>query len=276
MAQSPAAIELQQLQADRAARQKDADKLFEAQIARDTKQQELHISGRMDQAKRVVDVEKTRQEVEDAREKSLLQTRFGGRDPEKVFTQFDSAKESADKAKHALTQFTVAKDLIDKGVITGTGQGWKVRLAKGAAAFGSDEAAQYVARTEEMTAAIKSTLSIAIENIQGAGGKVSDTDVRIAEGTIGADPELQLQTIKNLVARGEQAARSKLESYNDQVSTYLGGTRAEKRYRVDPTVAAPQPDPTPKAAAPDPMEGREALLPDKTIVVRRGGKWVPK
>ena len=49
MAQSPAAIELQQLQRDREARQKDADKLFEAQIARDTKQQELHLTGRMDQ-----------------------------------------------------------------------------------------------------------------------------------------------------------------------------------------------------------------------------------
>ena len=53
MAQSPAAIELGNLQREREARQKDADKLFEAQIARDTKQQELHITGRMDQAKRI-------------------------------------------------------------------------------------------------------------------------------------------------------------------------------------------------------------------------------
>jgi len=53
MAQSPGAIRLQQLQADRAARQKDADKVWEAQITRETEQAKQHITGRMDQAKRV-------------------------------------------------------------------------------------------------------------------------------------------------------------------------------------------------------------------------------
>jgi hypothetical protein len=239
MAQSPAAMRLQTLQRDREARQKDADKVYEAQLARETEQFKQHLTGRGDQAKRTqeyetgtLEQEKKRLEIEDAREKSILQSRFGGIAPEKMFPLFDTEKESANKAKHALTQFSIANKLIKDGVITGTGQGWKVSLAKVAAAFGSDDAAQAVARTEEMQAAIKSTLSIAIENIQGAGGKVSDTDVRIAEGTIGADPNLQLQTIRNLVQRGEAAARQKLEGYNEQVTRYLGGTRAEPRYRV--------------------------------------------
>ena len=62
MAQSPAAAELAQLQRNREAQQKDADKLFEAQIARDTKQQELHTTGRMDQAKRIEDTRKSQLE----------------------------------------------------------------------------------------------------------------------------------------------------------------------------------------------------------------------
>ena len=62
MAQSPAAAELAQLQRDREARQKDADKLFEAQIARDTKQQEIHLTSRVDQAKRIEDARKSRLE----------------------------------------------------------------------------------------------------------------------------------------------------------------------------------------------------------------------
>ena len=283
MTASPAAAELAKLQRDREARQKDADKVWEARIARETEQAKQHLDARRGQAEAIqkygtgeLEQEQKRLAIEDAREKSILQSRFGGRDPEKVFTQFDSAKESADKAKHALTQFGIAQDMIRDGVIVGTAQGWKVRAAKVAATLGSKDAADAIARTEQMQAAIKSTLSIAIENIQGAGGKVSDTDVRIAEGTIGADPELQLQTIKSLVQRGEAAARSKLESYNDQVDTYLGGTRAEKRYRVQiPGSEAKTEEPKPRQAA-DPMEGREALLPDKTIVVRRGGKWVPK
>ena len=239
MAQSPAAMRLQTLQRDREARQKDADKVWEAQITRETEQAKQHLDARRGQAEAIqkygtgeLEQEQKRLAIEDAREKSVLQSRFGGRDPAKMFELFDADKESAKKATHALTQFSIANKLIKDGVITGTGQGWKVSLAKVAAAFGSDDAAQAVARTEEMQAAIKSTLSIAIENIQGAGGKVSDTDVRIAEGTIGADPNLQLQTIRNLVQRGEAAARQKLEGYNEQVTRYLGGTRAEPRYRV--------------------------------------------
>jgi len=286
MAQSPAAMRLQTLQRDREARQKDADKVWEAQITRETEQAKQHLDARRGQAEAIqkygtgeLEQEQKRLAIEDAREKSVLQSRFGGRDPAKMFELFDADKESAKKATHAMTQFGIAKKMIDDGVITGTNQGWKVSLAKVAAAFGSQDAAAAVSRTEEMQAAIKSTLSIAIENIQGAGGKVSDTDVRIAEGTIGADPTLQLQTIKNLVTRGEAAARQKLEGYNDQVTRYLGGTRAEPRYRVQipgseaATEAAPAP-----AATPVPTAGQtpEAVAADGTILVVRNGKWVPK
>lgn len=245
---SPEAQELARLKGIRELRQQELQKDREAQIARDTKQQELHITGRMDMPERIqkyetgtLEQEQKRLAIEDAREKSILQSRFGGRDPEKVFTQFDTDRESAQKANHALTQFAQARSLLDKGVITGTGQGWKVSAAKVAGAFGIQSAADAVARTEEMQAAIKSTLSIAIENIQGAGGKVSDTDVRIAEGTIGADPQLQLQTIRNLVTRGEKAARGKLNNYEDQVDYAFGGTKAEPRYRVPTAPTAPEP-----------------------------------
>jgi hypothetical protein len=184
-----------------------------------------------------IEQQKKQLELEDARDKSILQTRFGGRDPEKVWTEFDTEREGAKKTVHALTQFGVAQDMIKKGVITGTAQGWKVSAAKVAQAFGDTDAGSAIARTEQLQAALKSTLALAVENIQGAGGKVSDTDVRIAEGTIGADPALQLETIKNLVKRGETAARSKIDRYNDTIETYLGGTRAVDRYRVRPPTA---------------------------------------
>jgi hypothetical protein len=137
-----------------------------------------------------------------------------------------------------LTQFGVARKLIDDGVITGTNQGWKVNVAKVTGLYGGTDA---VARTEEMQASIKSTLKLAIDNIQGAGGKVSDTDLRIAEGTIGGDPTLQLQTIRNLVHRGEKAARGKLSEYEDQADWAFGGTNAEKRYQVQVQPTAPEP-----------------------------------
>jgi hypothetical protein len=63
MAQSPGAMRLQQLQADRAARQKDADKVWEAQITRETEQAKQHITLRGDQAKRIQDWRKGEAEL---------------------------------------------------------------------------------------------------------------------------------------------------------------------------------------------------------------------
>jgi len=281
MAQSPGAIRLQRMQQDREARQKDLDKVYEAQITRDTEQSKQHILGRMDQPKRIQEYgtgqieQQTKQlALENAREQSILQGRFGGRDPKEVWGEFDTAREGAKKTAHALTQFTVAQDMIKKGVITGTAQGWKVSLAKVAAAFGDTDAASAISRTEQLQAALKSTLALAVENIQGAGGKVSDTDVRIAEGTIGADPALQLETIKSLVTRGEQAAHSKIARYNTEVDTYLGGTRAAPRYRVE----APKPeDITPPPAAARIREFRneaEAAAASRSIPKNADGKRV--
>jgi len=286
MAQSPAAMRLQTLQRDREARQKDADKVWEAQITRETEQAKQHLDARRGQAEAIqkygtgeLEQEQKRLAIEDAREKSILQSRFGGRDPEKVFTEFDTDRESARKTKHALTQYRLAQDMIKDGVITGTGQGWKVSAAKVAAAFGHQNSADAIAHTEQLQAALKSTLALAVENIQGAGGKVSDTDVRIAEGTIGADPNLQLQTINNLVKRGEAAATQKLESYNQNIEKYLGGTRAADRYRVQapsPRAATETATSTPAASTPAAGQTPEAVAADGTILVVRNGKWVPK
>ena len=62
---SPAAIELKQLQDARTRRQTEADELFKAQVARDTKQVELHHTGRMNEQQREQELRKGRQELID-------------------------------------------------------------------------------------------------------------------------------------------------------------------------------------------------------------------
>jgi hypothetical protein len=67
-AQSPEARELKRLQDNRELRQKELEKDREAQISRDTKQQELHLTGRMDQPKRIEDVRKSQLEQQQIRQ----------------------------------------------------------------------------------------------------------------------------------------------------------------------------------------------------------------
>jgi hypothetical protein len=279
MAYSPGALRLQQMQADRAARQKDADKVYEAQLARETEQAKQHLTLRGGQAKAIqdfgtgqLDQQKKQLELEDAREQSILQSRFGGRKPDDVWKEFDTDREGAKKTAHALTQYGVAQDMLKKGVIVGTAQGWKLSMAKVAQTFGDKDAGSAIARTEQLQAALKSTLALAVENIQGAGGKVSDTDVRIAEGTIGGDPGAQLETIKSLVSRGEAAAKTKLDRYNTHIDTYLGGTRAVDRYRVKAPEA--QPDPPPQAAIREFRNEAEAAAAARSIPRDANGKRI--
>jgi hypothetical protein len=158
-----------------------------------------------------------------------------------MFTEFDKEKTAAAQTSNALSQYAQARELLDKGVIVGTGQGWKVNAAKVAGAFGIDDPRQAVARTEQLQAALKSTLGIAIAAIQGSGQKVSDADIAVASGTIGADPSLQLETIKSLTARAEKVARQKINDYEDQKDYYFGGTRAERRYDLPTPPTAPEP-----------------------------------
>jgi hypothetical protein len=232
---------LQQAQDLRARKQAEVDKIYSDKMTSRHELLKLQEQQKADAPTRITSYEKARLENEDAREKSILQSRFGGREPEKFFTEFDKQKESASHAVNAINQYALAREMLDKGVIVGTGQGWKVNAAKVAGAFGISDAREAIARTEQLSAALKSTLSIAVENIQGAGGKVSDTDVKVASGTIGADPELQLETIKRLVNEGSKVARGKLNEYEDQRDYYLGGTRAERAYQIPVQPTAPQP-----------------------------------
>ena len=75
-AQSPAAVELQQLEAARARKDTEAQEIFKANIARTTKREEQIQQGLMDQAKREAEALETRQKLI-----NYGQTRLGENDP---------------------------------------------------------------------------------------------------------------------------------------------------------------------------------------------------
>jgi len=178
--------------------------------------------------------------IDDAREKSVLQARLGGRDPEKFFTEFDKQKQAAITHAHVVNQIAIARDAINNGVITGTGAGWRIDAAKLADLIRSGTYSGTLAsNTERMQAALNSMLSIGVQSIQGNDPKVSNADIDIARGTVAADPRLQLETIKRVMSDMERIGRAKLNDFEDQRDYYLKGTRAERAYQIPLTPTAP-------------------------------------
>ena len=178
--------------------------------------------------------------IDDAREKSVLQARLGGREPEKFFTEFDKQKQAAITHAHVVNQIAIARDAINAGVITGTGAGWRIDAAKLADLVQSNKLPGTIAsNTERMQAALNSMLSIGVQSMQGNDPKVSNADIDIARGTVAADPKLQLETIKRVMSEMERIGRAKLNDFEDQRDYYLKGTRAERAYQIPLTPTAP-------------------------------------
>jgi len=88
------------------------------------------------------------------------------------------------------------------------------------------------ANTEIMSATLKAGLKQSIETINGEGGVVSNSDLRIAEGIQGSDPALQMKTIKTIMDRAAELNHKKIDNYEAKIDRYLSGEKAEDFYKV--------------------------------------------
>jgi hypothetical protein len=217
-------------------------KRYDAQIQlHNAKQLQLQKAG-IDQPETELKLREKERELHDKAEASALKNRLGGRDPEKFFTEMDKAKESNSQVANTLSQAALARSAINAGVITGFGANQRIDAQRLQAwALGNGMSGNLASNTEQMNAAIKSMLSVAIQNIQGGDSRVTDADIKVASGTVGADPTLQLETIKKLISNNERIAREKLNDYEDRRDYYLKGTRAERAYHIPvPPTADPR------------------------------------
>jgi len=180
-------------------------------------------------------------EASDAQQKAADTKRFG-REPEKFFTDFSKQKDAAAMNANVLRQSQLAKEAIKNGIITGFGAERRIDLAKLRDwMFNNKVEGDLASNSELMSAAVKSMLSVAVQNIQGTDSRVTDSDIKVASGTIGADPKLQLATIQKIINENERVARTKIADYEDQHHHYLSGHGAEKAFEVKAPPSAPQP-----------------------------------
>jgi hypothetical protein len=195
---------------------------------------------RTTQAGRKTDYEKAQEELVEKRNDSEL-IRRSNMKPEELYKRLDADKQSVDQAIKAQSAQALARKAIKDGVITGYGADMKLASAKFADwAFKNGMKGDVAANTEILRAAQTAGLSEAIKTINGEGGVgVSNTDVKIAQGTAGADINLQQKTIQTIMDRAAEINHRKINKYEDYVEKTLGGLPVELRYRSTHGPTAP-------------------------------------
>jgi len=190
--------------------------------------------------KREAEVGRAQAEAEQKQEEARI-VRRTGMPPDKLYERLDKEKASVEQTLKAQDAQQLARRAIRDGVITGYGADMKINAAKFADwAFKNGMSGDLAANTEILRAAQTSGLSEAIKTINGEGGVgVSNTDVKIAQGTAGADPNLQLKTIQSIMDRAAEINHRKIDSYEAKIDRYLSGEKAEDFYKTSGGTVVP-------------------------------------
>ena len=176
---------------------------------------------------------------------------------------FDRATAARDAVK-SIENSQQAYDLLDKGIITGTGADFMLNVTKAlhqAGLIDSDK----IASTEAFVASRAQEVGRIIKQF-GSGTGLSDADREYAAKIAGGTIKLDEKSIKEILNFNDRVTRTIIKEYNkdaEKITNPLG-------YPL--TVV----EPPPRA---DPLEGREAAnLKTGEKMIRRGGKWeaVPK
>jgi hypothetical protein len=193
-------------------------------------------------AKAITDEEKNRAELALKTVEARIATRTG-MTPAQLYERLDKEKANVDQTIKAQTAQQLARKAINDGVITGYGANMQIAQAKFADwAFKNGMKGNLAANTEIMQAALKAGLSEAVKTVNGEGGTgVSNTDVRIAEGIAGSDPQLQMKTIKAIMDQAAAINHRKINAYEAKVEAFLGGEPIELQYRSSHGPTAPGP-----------------------------------
>lgn len=109
------------------------------------------------------------------------------------------------------------RDLLDKGVITGTGAKFRVALGKALNTAGINYAADEVANSEAFVASQAKQVANIITAF-GAGTGLSDADREFAIKAAGGDITMTESAIRRILDINERAIRNSAEIYNKEAS----------------------------------------------------------
>jgi hypothetical protein len=267
-AEPKVALELQTLQAERANRQKEADKLFEADVARGTEQAKLHQTGMMDAPARIAADKKAQEELTKARQENQLRAQFGNLPPDEVFKQVNASKTIAKSAQQALVASQNATKALDGGAILGSGANQRLDVAKFFTGMGLVDKGNAIANTEVFKAAMQPIVASILHQTSGTS-QLSDNELAFAKSAAAGNITLDPQSIRTLMTIIDKRSQEVLKDHQALTGALFGhdNPQANALFGVEA--------PKPQAAAATVPEGTTATGPNGARMVRRGGKWEP-
>jgi hypothetical protein len=214
--------------------------VYKEKIRQRDEANKAHELARGTQAGRQNEFERAQTELVEKRNEAEI-VRRSNMKPDELYKRLDADKKVADGAIQSQSAQALARKAIKDGVVTGYGASMRIAKDKFADwAFKNGLKGDEAANTEIMAAGLKSGLREAIATVNGEGGaQVSNTDVKIAEGISGSDPNLQMKTIQTIMDRASEINFRKINRYEEYVDKTLGGLPVELKYRSTHGPTAP-------------------------------------
>lgn len=128
--------------------------------------------------------------------------------------------QEAINTRENLIQLSEIKNMMDEGMITGTGAGLIVGLNKALQRVGFNVAEDATANTEAYYAQMGNQVAQIIKQF-GAGTGLSDADRKYAERIAGGDIAMTEQSLRKIVDMNETAMRNYLTGYNERAGQVM-------------------------------------------------------
>lgn len=190
-----------------------------------------------------------------------FESELGQANAKTFFTRRDKALDAAT----ALQNTQYARELIDKGIISGAGANWKLALGKGLQAAGIHLNDDAVANTEAYIAARAQDVGTIVKNF-GTASAVSDADREYSAKMAAGEITLTEQSMRKILDILDRGSRNAIGKFNEDASKV-------------PAHLSPYPLTVPLPGA---RAGNEAALPPKATETktiggvtyeRRDGQW---
>jgi hypothetical protein len=162
-----------------------------------------------------------------------------------IATSFTDLRTAAQDASASIAATQQARQLLDKGMITGFGANFRVGFGKALQFAGIHFADDAIANSEAFVATRAQEVGRLIK-LFGAGTGLSDADRVYAEKAAGGTIELNEESIRRILDMNEAAARNVLARYNTQADQVEAGRMP------DLTITAPG-GPGAAPTLPDPL-----------------------
>lgn len=152
--------------------------------------------------------------------------------------EINDLRSKADSAVSQLQVADTARNLLDSGVITGTGANFRTALHRALATAGVVNP-EKVANTEAFVSTMgRQTLDLVKQ--LGAGSGISNADRDYAEKVAGGNIEMSEQGIRRLLDINDRAARTLIDSYNSKAAPLAQDPNVPAFMRGNLVIKAPE------------------------------------